>query len=185
MYGRLSDHHHPHAEGHERDPDEDQDAGHALTRWRILGNSYRRQCMLQTRRGLRRNERLVLLILGGERWLVVGHAVNYHGYQEGGKGCRGTKGSVAGFTRNVAAPAGPFSARAEYGGAVRLTVVCRSAATHYGSLSQGGRHRQRAPKIATLICWARVRLCPVRPLGGLLVCDSKTASEREIIMGRG
>jgi len=80
--------------------------------------------MLQTRRGLRRNERLVPLILGGERWLVVGHAVNYHGYQEGGKGCRGTKGSVAGFTRNVAAPAGPFSARAEYGGAVRLTVVC-------------------------------------------------------------
>jgi len=124
VYGRLLDHHHPHAEGHERDPDEDQDAGHALTRWRILGSSYRRQCMLQTRRGLRRNERLVLLILGGERWLVVGHAVNYHGCQEGGKGCRGTKGSVAGFTRNVAAPAGPFSARAEYGGAVRLTVVC-------------------------------------------------------------
>jgi hypothetical protein len=34
--------------------------------------------MLQTRRGFRRNERLVLLILRGERWLVVGHAVNYH-----------------------------------------------------------------------------------------------------------
>jgi hypothetical protein len=84
--GRLLDHHHPHAEGHEHDPDQDQDAGHALTRFRIVRSGYRRQCMPRTRRRLRRNEGPVLLIFRGERWRVVGHAVNYHGCQEGGKG---------------------------------------------------------------------------------------------------